>query len=144
MLFLKQNLREIIIFVILFGLYFWHSDPFFLEVLIYGMGLYLIVTKITSRKILFTISIIIWTSFILLTGAIVYVNYWLPHGSYYSTEMNTCEFGDGPCREIYEEDLSNLDIQDWAKFLREDGLFYLGILLFAGIVISGNIPKKAI
>ena len=62
----------------------------------------------------------------------------MPHGPSYPTGDIVCLYDDrGPCGEEYKEDLRNVDIPNWAKFLRksEGELLLLGLLL-AGIVIS--------
>lgn len=134
---LNENLGKVILSIVLIGLSIWHSDPFFVVLLVYGMGLYLIITKIKSKRILLVLVITIWAAFTGVTGLTVYVNYWMPHGpSYY--DGNTCEFSDdGPCRDIYREDLSKVNIPEWAKFFRDDAgkVLWYGLLL-AGILVS--------
>lgn len=71
-----------------------------------------------------------------------YVNWYMPHGPKYPTGEIVCQNDDrGPCGEQYKEDTRNLDIPEWAKFLRtsEATLLVMG-LLFAGIVV-GNRPE---
>lgn len=65
---------------------------------------------------------------------IIYVNYYLPHGPRYPTGEYVCQFDDrGRCAEEYKEDMSKLNIPDWAKFLRSSW----GMLLLFGLVIAG-------
>jgi len=80
----------------------------------------------------------IWLTAIGLGGGIYYVNHHLPHGPMYATGDVVCQNDDrGPCGEEYREDFENLDIPDWAKFLKgsEAGLLLMG-LVFAGIIAS--------
>ena len=140
---IRQNLGKIIISAILFFLYFWHSDYFFLAILLYGIGLYLITEKVKSRKIFIALSVVIWALFVLTTGAIIYEKSFLPRGPMYPMDLYTCDFtGEGPCGEIYYEDLSSLNIPSWAKFVRKNEESLCLGLLFAGILISSNIPRK--
>lgn len=90
------------------------------------------------KKLWFILTIIIWVAFFIVSGLTIYVNYYLPHGPSYPTGEIVCQNDDsGPCREEYKEDLSKVNIPNWAKFLRksEGQLLWLG-LLFIGIIIS--------
>lgn len=65
-----------------------------------------------------------------------YVNRYMPHGPKYPSGEVVCQNdGRGPCGERMIEDMSNLDIPDWAKFLRETDIwayfFFVGGTVFA-------------
>jgi hypothetical protein len=80
----------------------------------------------------------IWLLVIVIAGLTVYVNYYLPHGPMYPTGDIVCENDDrGPCSGEYKEDLTNLNIPNWAKLFRssDSKLLLLG-LVFAGIVVT--------
>lgn len=68
-----------------------------------------------------------------------YVNHHLPHGPSYPTGDIVCQNdGRGPCGEAYEEDLRELNIPEWAKFLRENGLLIVFLSAFAAIVAGAK------
>lgn len=116
------------------------DNLFWIVVLVYGLGIYLILKNPMPQKLKLILSIIIWVAFLSVIGLTIYVNYYLPHGPSYPTGEIVCQNDDrGPCREKYVEDLRNLNIPDWAKFFRksEGQLLWMG-LLFAGIVISAK------
>ena len=99
----------------------------------------LILTKSISKKIYRISLITIWISFFTVFGLGIYVNYYLPHGPSYPTGEIVCRNDDrGPCEEQYIEDMRELNIPGWAKFIRKSGFIFLLGLLFAGIVISGK------
>lgn len=95
-----------------------------------------IVNKFMEKKLL---GIIIWTLFFINIVLTVYVNYCLPHGLSYSTGDIVCQNdGRGPCGESYREDLSQVDIPDWAKFIRSNGIFLFFVLGIAGVIVSNK------
>ena len=137
---LKQNWGKIILTIIALSLSFRDSTVSWVILLIYGLLINLILTKSIHKKFLQILKITIWTIFIVVTGLTVYVNYYLPHGPSYPTGDIVCQNDDrGPCGEQYKEDLRELHIPDWAKFLRvaEGQLLWVG-LFFAGIVLSSK------
>jgi len=77
--------------------------------------------------------VIVWWIFAISMGLTIYVNYFLPHGQSYPTGEVVCQNdGRGPCGEEYKEDMSKLNIPDWAKFLREYFvLFFIGLPILA-------------
>lgn len=90
--------------------------------------------KEKSRKI---IKIIILIILISSSGLTIYVNYYLPHGQMIDTgETEEVCIGDRNCKEVerYVEDTRNLNIPDWAKFLRRYGNMMFFALFFAFIV----------
>ncbi len=129
----------ILLAIILIALDFYHKELFFSIILAYGLMIKFFLSDALSVKLRKIFAVAIWTFFIVLVGLTVYVNYYLPHGPSYFTGEIVCQNDDrGPCREQYKEDLRNVDIPNWAKFLRKsEGQLLLFGLLFAGIVISG-------
>lgn len=87
------------------------------------------------RKIL---SYVVWIIFLAYLGVGYYVNHYMPHGSSYPTGDVVCQNDDrGPCAESYIEDVRDLDIPKWAKFIkRSEGMLLLWVLLFVTIVVS--------
>lgn len=87
-----------------------------------------------TKKLLHFCAVTIWILFFATFGLTYYVNNYLPHGPSYPTGEIVCQNDDrGPCGEVYKEDMRNLNIPDWAKFLREYFLvpvIGLGILGF--------------
>ena len=81
-------------------------------------------------------SIIVWIFFALVLVLGFYSIWYLPHGPIYDTGKQVCPLT-SLCGEQFAENMSNLHIPGWAKFLREDGgmilLFVLGGL---GIYLS--------
>ncbi|MEK7173259.1 MAG: hypothetical protein AAB723_00170 [Patescibacteria group bacterium] len=136
---IKQKWLLILVAIILISLDIWHKEIFFSIFFAYGLMIKFFLSDSLSVKLRKTFAVVIWTVFVVLVGLTVYVNYGMPHGPSYPTGDIVCQNDDkGPCGEEYKEDLQNVDIPNWAKFLRksEGELLLLG-LLFAGIVISG-------
>lgn len=80
----------------------------------------------------------IWVTFTVVTGLTIYATHYLPRGPIYPTGEIICKNdGRGPCAEEYKEDMMNLTIPGWAKFLkRSEGNLLVLSLLFAGLVVS--------
>lgn len=91
------------------------------------------------RKIARIVSIVMWVFLCEALALTYYVNHHMPRGAYYPTGEIVCmNDGRGPCGEAHEEDLSNLDIPEWAKLWRENwGLVVVGLFL-AGVYFSGK------
>jgi len=136
---IKQKWSLILVAIILLALDIWHKEIFFSILFAYGLLIKFFLSDFLSAKLRKIFAIIIWTVFVVLVGLTVYVNYGMPHGPSYPTGDIVCQNDDrGPCGEEYKEDLRNVDIPNWAKFLRKsEGQLLLFGLLFAGIVISG-------
>lgn len=129
----------LIILAVLLDLY--HGGVFLTILLSYGLFIKFLFSDLVTGKLRKTLSVMIWILFILLSASTFYVNHYLPHGPSYPTGEFVCQNDDqGPCGEQYKEDMSNLDIPGWAKFLRQSGgsLLILG-LAFAGIIVSSKI-----
>ena len=110
------------------------SDSFWIASLIYGLVIWLLVTKKLPERLRLGISITIWSTFVIVFGLGYYVNHYMPHGPMIDTGDIVCQNDDrGPCGEKYIEDTRGLDIPNWAKVLRESGVMLLFGLAFAGI-----------
>jgi len=81
---------------------------------------------------------IVWITVLTLMGLTFYVNHSMPHGEYFPTGYYDDETG----REKYWEDMRELNIPDWAKFLREntEGIVILGLIV--AISISDRTKKE--
>lgn len=113
---------------------------FWIGALIFIFGVNAIVTKPISTSLQTALKYSIWIPFTLLLGLIFYVNHNLPHGPAYFTGEIVCQNDDrGPCGPEYKEDLSRVNIPNWAKFCRgsEAWLILMG-LAFAGIIINSK------
>lgn len=76
---------------------------------------------------------VVWVVFFIIAGLTFYVNHYMPHGPSYPSGDIICQNdGRGPCGESLIEDMSELDIPGWAKFLRR----YM-VLVFLTIGIGG-------
>jgi hypothetical protein len=138
---IKQNLGKVIVITCMVGLTLRDSDPFWVVLLILGAGTYLILTKPISKNFCRTISIMVWVAFFTVGGLIYYANHHLPHGPSYPTGEIVCQNGERcPCAEEYKEDLSNINIPNWAKFLkRSEGLLLFFGLGLVGVAISNKV-----
>ncbi len=90
------------------------------------------------------LKIIVWTVFLFYFGLGYYVNHYLPHGPSFSTGDVVCQNdGRGPCGESYIEEVRDLKIPEWAKFIkRSEGTLLLYGLLLLAIVVSVNNDKN--
>lgn len=97
-----------------------------------GYGSYGIeaITKKVATIFSFAICIVLAGTFILT----FYVNRYMPRGPSYPTGEIVCQNdGRGPCGEAYEEDMSVIDIPEWAKFLRRNFVGIYMLLVTSGI-----------
>jgi hypothetical protein len=76
-------------------------------------------------------------------GLIYYVNHYMPHGEYYPTGEYVSRYEGGPMVEQYKEDLRELNIPNWAKFLRVHGIGLSLILVIAGAVLEGKAKQES-
>ncbi|OIP22802.1 hypothetical protein COX95_02580 [bacterium CG_4_10_14_0_2_um_filter_33_32] len=136
---IKQKWLWILVAIVLISLDIWHKELFFSLLLAYGLAIKFLLSDSLSAKLRKIFAVSIWSTLVVLVGLTVYVNYGMPHGPSYPTGDIVCQNDDrGPCGEEYKEDLRNVDIPNWAKFLRKsEGELLLFGLLFAGIVVSG-------
>jgi len=136
---IKQKWLWILVAIVLISLDIWHKELFFSLLLAYGLAIKFLLSDSLSAKLRKIFAVSIWSTLVVLVGLTVYVNYGIPHGPSYPTGDIVCQNDDrGPCGEEYKEDLRNVDIPNWAKFLRKsEGELLLFGLLFAGIVVSG-------
>ncbi|MFH1346799.1 MAG: hypothetical protein ABIH10_00935 [Spirochaetota bacterium] len=141
---MKEKIKKYWLWVAIITYVIWlswqDSNPFWIILLILGIGTYLVLTKPIAKKINRIILTIIWASFFIVFGLGIYVNYYLPHGPSYPTGEIVCQNDDrGLCKEQYIEDMRGLSIPDWAKFLRKsEGVLLCLSLLFVGIAISSK------
>jgi len=92
-------------------------------------------TKETYNKL----GIIVWLILAITIGLTIYVNYSMPHGPSYPTGEIVCQNDDrGPCSEEYVEDMSNLNIPEWAKFLRK----YFLLVVIGEIILASSLQVK--
>ena len=97
-----------------------------------------------NRKFWLVLTITIWVAFFVLMGIVAYVNYGLPHGPSYPTGDYECQNDErGPCGEVYKEDLRNVPIPKWAKYLRENWELYWIGLFVVGAAASGKLSKTS-
>lgn len=141
---IKQKWLWILAAIILISLDIWQKKLFFSILFAYGLMIKFFLSDFLSVKLRKFFTLVIWTSFIVLVGLTIYVNYYLPHGPSYPTGEIVCQNDDsGPCEEQFKEDLRDVDIPNWAKFFRKsEGELLLFGLLFAGIVINGAKNKN--
>ena len=103
--------------------FFWVGQAWYSPLVIYGLFIrYLIQTSLSKAKrrvIFYTLGIAAAVIFV----AGYYVNYYMPHGPMI----------DG-LEEFYAEDMRNLNIPDWAKFLRSHDVALFFALAFAAVV----------
>jgi len=135
---LKKHSGLIVLTIIIISLDVMHRELFFSILLSYGLLIKFFLSDFLRNEPRKILSIIIWSCFAIILGLTIYVNYYLPHGPSCPTGEIVCKNDDrGPCGEEYREDLQNVDIPEWAKFLRksEGNLILMG-LCFAGIAIS--------
>jgi hypothetical protein len=136
---LKQYWGWILASIILLGLSFFQHDSTWLIILGYVLAIRLLLMDFIRGKLRKSLSILIWVLFAVNIVLTIYVNYYLPHGPSYPTGDIVCENDDrGPCGEAYKEDLTNLNIPPWAKFMRSNTEVLFFAFLIAGIAISNK------
>lgn len=134
---LKENWLMIILIVILISLDIFMGELFYTILLFYGLLIKFFFSNLVTGKLRKILVITIWTIFIIIFSLGYYVNNYLPHGHLYPTGDIVCMNDDrGPCKEEYVEDMRELNIPDWAKFIRNNGILLLMGLGFAGLVLS--------
>jgi len=93
--------------------------------------------KYWSMPIKKRIRLIAWVVFVVFMGLIIYVNYYMPHGEMIDTgyEIDPPEWSRGGPVEKYVEDMRELNIPGWAKFLRANttAIFLIGIFVAGSI-----------
>ena len=84
-----------------------------------------------------------WVIFFVLLGLTFYVNHHMPHGPLFSTGDYDCQNdGRGPCGESFIEETRNLDIPEWAKFLRRYDVLVFLTLGIGGLYLSAFAKGK--
>jgi hypothetical protein len=79
---------------------------------------------------------IVWIVYIVLLVLIFYVNWFMPHGEFIPTG-----YDDDEGREIYVEDVRELNIPNWAKFLRTHARDVYIMGFFVAIVVAEVLIK---
>ena len=106
-------------FVLVIGIYIWENIQKWSE--------------LTKKYI----RLIVWIIVITLIGLTFYVNWYMPHGPMIDTgyEIEPPEWSRGGPVEKYVEDMRELNIPNWAKFLRKNttGIFIIGLLVAGSI-----------
>lgn len=98
--------------------------------LIFGVGFGAYGISLLSKAIAKLASIAMAATLVGALALAFYVNHYMPHGATHATGDIACQSDDrGPCGEERKEDLSQLDIPEWAKFVRE---YFVGALLLLG------------
>lgn len=96
-----------------------------------------------NKKTFNNLGIFVWWIFAITIGLTIYVNYFMPHGPSYPTGEIVCQNDErGPCGEEYKEDMRNLNIPDWAKFMREYFLLVLLVEFFLATYLQVKGGKK--
>ena len=77
---------------------------------------------------------IFWIIVIMIAVLTFYVNWYMPHGEYYPTGYSRYDEV-GP---EYLEDMRELNIPNWAKFLRVNGFRLFFMLAIIGVVLESK------
>lgn len=113
---------------------------------IFAFVYYLLIRLLLSDKLDIdlrkTIKKSLWILLVVVGILTFYVNNYLPKGPFISTGDVVCmNDGRGPCEETSVEDTRNLNIPDWAKFLKNNGIHLIMSILFLAIVSSRDRDK---
>ncbi|NCA93633.1 MAG: hypothetical protein EOM84_00480 [Sphingobacteriia bacterium] len=128
--------------VLLLSLWIYHKDLFFIIILLYTYIIILLLSNIFKEKTKKYISISVWIFAGLVFLTVLYVNNYMPHGEI----IDLTEYGCEPSQnreereDCYQEDMRNLQIPEWAKFLRSYGI--LLIMGLAGMGICAGSKKS--
>ena len=134
---IKKNLWIFIVAAIAVVLTILHKDRFWIEILIYIIGMRVIMSKSIPEGLRTALKYAVWIAIVVVAGLFYYVNHHMPHGKMYATGEVVCQNDDrGPCGPEYKEDMRGLDIPNWAKFIRRRGGLILIGLIFPGMVLS--------
>ena len=87
------------------------------------------------KKIL---TVAIWINIIALSGITYYVNHHLPKGPMYETGDVACKYDGRVCGLEKKEDISQLNIPNWAKFFKKDYPIVLIMGLFVLVILINN------
>ena len=82
------------------------------------------------------LSVAIWVVLVALMADAYYLNHDTPRGPMYATGDVVCMNDDRDCGPEQKEDVSNLDLPDWQKWLKLYWLLLALPLAVGGIVIS--------
>lgn len=84
-------------------------------------------------------------SLCLIFGALTfYVNWYMPHGEKIYTGDPVCSAGErGSCSESFKEDLITIEIPDWAKFIRNNGVgLFMILAIVSGVIYDHKVNGK--
>ncbi len=141
--YIKKHFKGLIAIAILLALFIYHKDSFFLIVLIFSLFIYTITREFISTKLNKILSIVVWSIFAVTLISAFYINRYLPHGTYYETGTNVCEYRDsGPCGEEMKEDINEANIPQWAKLIRSNYEAILIGAIIAGVALSVKNKKS--
>jgi len=133
--FLKEHggLIFLVVLLLFFGVY--HNDVFFAMLLVYILTIKFFLSDFLKKKTKKYIAIFIWiiAVFIFISG--YYVNHYFPHGEIIDLTEYGCEPNHAEYEDCYQEDMRNLQIPEWAIFLKEYGVGMLMALVFAGLTL---------
>jgi hypothetical protein len=120
--FLKENIGMASWTIILVLLGFFQKDLFWIFLLMYVFVVRLFLSDFFQEKTKKNIAKIIWVSVCLIFLAGYYVNNFMPSGEMIDLTEYGCEPGAVSDRQVksdcYQENLANLQIPKWAKFLK--------------------------
>ena len=143
--FMKEKIKKFTSIIILaigaISVDVWMKEFFYPLLLLYWLFIKLLLSDFLKWKIKKAVSVSIWATTIVIAGLTFYVNWYLPHGPSYPTGEYICMNDErGPCGPEYVEDMRNLNIPDWAKFIRHWGTGLIIASVFAGI--SSSIKRE--
>lgn len=118
---LKENKGITIWSVILLSLGIYHRDLFFILVLAYVYIIKFLLSDIIIRRFRKNIAIGLWVFAGIIIITVLYVNNFMPRGEIIDLTEYECEDSER-YSNCYQEDMRNLQIPEWAKFLRSNWL----------------------
>lgn len=137
---IKEHSGFAVFTAIMLLLSFIHKDTFFLIVLFYILLLNILLSSFIHHKHRTLIARSFWC-LVILIGLLTYcVNNYMPHGAWIDPDCISYQGdprGDGGENECVE-DTRDLNIPDWATFIRNNGIILLLALSFAAICASNK------
>ncbi len=135
--FLKKNTRWVVFAIFAVALDFLQRGYFFTMFFVYALFINFLASGFLKEKFKKIVNAVILVILISSFGLTVYVNWYLPRGPMIDTgeTEEVCIADNRGCKEVerYVEDTRNLDIPEWAKFLKRYGLMTLLLIAFAYI-----------
>lgn len=120
----KENKGIIIWSIILLSLGIYHKDPFFIMILAYSYIIKFLLSDILKKKTRKNIAMSLLVFIGIIFVLVFYTNNFMPRGE----TIDLTEYGCEPSQnreeyeDCYREDMRNLQIPEWAKFLRSNWL----------------------